>query len=64
MHAAMMSRTYGLDGAGATLTRLRLVLTEWETDFQDGFAANLVSVRRHPFISSLLTTFVTTKVYT
>ncbi|CAI8050069.1 Kinetochore-associated protein 1 [Geodia barretti] len=55
-------RTYGLDGAGATLTRLRLVLTEWETDFQDGFAANLVSVRRHPFISSLLTTFVTTKV--
>jgi hypothetical protein len=55
-------RTYRLDGAGATLTRLRLVLTEWETDFQDGFAANLVSVRRHPFISSLLTTFVTTKV--
>lgn len=58
----MVSRTFGLDGAGAMLTRLRLVLTEWETNFKEGFAANLVSIQQHPFIPSLLTTFLTTKV--
>jgi hypothetical protein len=55
-------RTYQLDGAGAMLTRLRMVLTDWETGYQNGYEASLASIRTHPFVPSLLDTFLTSKV--
>lgn len=55
-------RTYGLDGSGALLTRVRVALTEWDTGYQDAYEAAMTTIRGHPFIPSLLDTFLTSKV--
>ena len=51
-----------MDESGAMLTRLRVILMEWETGYQEAYEATVVTIRKHPFIPSLLETFLTSKV--
>lgn len=58
----LVYRAFGLDGSGALLTRLRVALTELETGYQVACEAALTALGKHPFIPSLLNTFLTSKV--
>ena len=55
-----MCRTFGLDGEGSLLTRLRIALTEWDCGYYEAFNAT----KKHPFTPNLLETFLTSRVCT
>ena len=56
-------RTYGLDEAGALLTRLRVALTEWDSGYEDACEAVMASLQNHQYLPTLFTIFLTSKVY-
>lgn len=58
----LVYRAFGLNGPGALLTRLRVALTELETGYKVACEAALTALGKHPFIPSLLNTFLTSKV--
>jgi hypothetical protein len=55
-------RTYGLDEAGAQLTRLRVALTEWDSGYEEACEATMAALRSHRYLPTLFNTFLTSKV--
>ena len=60
----VVCRTYGLDEAGAQLTRLRVALTEWDSGYEEACEATMAALRSHRYLPTLFNTFLTSKVYT
>ena len=58
----VVGRTYGLDEAGALLTRIRVALTEWDSGYEEACEAAMAFLWNHQYLPTLFTIFLTSKV--
>ena len=59
----VVRRTYGLDEAGALLTRIRVALTEWDSGYEEACEVAMAFLWNHQYLPTLYTIFLTSKVH-